>query len=102
MSPDAALFAEYMTAVGITSWGALKKKKVPWPGSVVRSGVGFGMLGVVALGAPEFAVVLGAGMLLGLLVGTLNKGGAAGAWTKFAAVPPEVIDPSFPFHVITF
>lgn len=98
MNPNAALFGEYLTAVGITSWGALKKKKVPWPGSVVRSGIGFGMLGVVAMGAPEFAVVIGAGMLLGLLVGTLNSAN----WAKFAAVPPEVIDPSFPFHVLQF
>ena len=98
MNPNAALLGEYITAVGITSWGAIKKKKVPWPGTVVRSGVGFSLLGVVAMGAPEFAVVIGAGMLLGLLVGTLNNSG----WTKFAAVPPEVIYPSFPFHVLQF
>lgn len=95
MNTSHALLGEYLVATAVSSWGALKQKKVPWPGTIVHAGIGFGCLGLVAMATPELAMVLGAGILLALLL-KVN-------WaSKYGATPPEVLDPAFPFHILSF
>lgn len=89
------LSAEYVLAVGISSYGAIRAGFVPWPAAVVKIGVGFGLLGLLATAAPELAVMLGAGFLLADLLivatpsGSSNALDSSGKWNKqFGALPP--------------
>ena len=100
MNTSKVLAAEFVVSLGVNSWGAFKQKDAPWPATVILSGVAFGVLGIVALAAPELATTLGGGFLLASL---LKLAGAQplgnSHWTNaFGAVPPK--DP--PFTVITF
>lgn len=67
------LIGEYIIALGVASWGALKAQQAPWPPTIVKTSVAFGILGVAALGSPELAATLGAGFLLAQLLKVLNK-----------------------------
>jgi hypothetical protein len=93
-STSKVLAAEYVLAVGISSWGAIRSGFVPWPAGVVKIGLGFGLLGLLATAAPELAVMLGGGFLLAdlLIVATPGSGNAldsSGKWNKqFGALPP--------------
>lgn len=89
------LAAEYVVAVGISSYGAIRAGFVPWPGAIVKIGLGFGLLGLLATASPELAVMLGGGFLLAdlLIVATPSGSGNAldssGKWSKqFGALPP--------------
>lgn len=80
------LAAEYVLAVGVSSYGAIRSGFVPWPAAVVRIGIGFGLLGLLATGAPELAVMLGGGFLLADL---LTLADTSSKWSKtFGALPP--------------
>lgn len=86
------LAAEYVIAVSLSSWGAIREGFVPWPAGIVRIGLGFGLLGLLATAAPELAVMLGGGFLLADLLKLASPGGSLddqGKWTKtFGALPP--------------
>lgn len=85
-STSKILAAEYVLAVGISSWGAVKAGFVPWPAAVIKIGIGFGMLGLLAAASPELAVMLGGGFLL---ADVLKVAEGSGGWAKtFGAVPP--------------
>lgn len=82
------LAAEYILAVGISSYGAVKSGFVPWPAAVIRIGIGFGLLGLLAAASPELAVMLGGGFLLADVLKLADPSGGGG-WAKtFGAVPP--------------
>lgn len=85
------LAAEYVLAVGINSWGAIKAGFVPWPSAIMRTGLAYGLLGLLATGAPELAAALGGGFLLAAAVNAASAQGSSGKWSKtFGALPPKV------------
>ena len=87
-TPARVLAAQYVLAVGISSYGAIRSGFVPWPAAIVKIGLGFGLLGLLATGAPELAVMLGGGFLLADLI-KLADPAAGGGWQKtFGAIPP--------------
>lgn len=67
------IIGEYIIALGVSSWGAIKAQQAPWPPTVVRTGLAFAILGTVGLASPELAATLGAGFLLAQLLKVLNK-----------------------------
>jgi hypothetical protein len=67
------LAAEYVVAIGFSSWAALKSKQLPWPPTIVRTSVAFGILYVLAQASPELASVLGAGFLMAQLIKVLEN-----------------------------
>lgn len=67
------LIGEYIVALGVSSWGAIRQQQAPWPPTVIRTSLAFGILGIAALGSPELAATLGAGFLIAQLVKILNK-----------------------------
>jgi hypothetical protein len=93
MNSTKLIAAEYMVAVGIVSWSAIKGKSQdvlvdrdpptkesravhywPWPPTVIMTSTAFGILGMFATVQPELAGILGAGFLLAQIVRTLGKG----------------------------
>lgn len=85
--------AEYMLALGIISWSAIKGDNTevlvdhdppktetravhywPWPPTVVGTSVAFGILGMFGAVQPQLAGVLGAGFLAAQLIRALGKG----------------------------
>lgn len=73
MSANRVLAAEYVVAVGFSSWAALKSKQLPWPPTVIRTSVAFGILFMVAQVSPELASALGAGFLLAQLIKVMEN-----------------------------
>lgn len=67
------LAAEFVVALGFSSWGALKDKQLPWPPTVVKTGLAFAILGIVATISPELAATLGGGFLLAQLIKVLEN-----------------------------
>lgn len=67
------LAAEFIVAVGFSSWAALKSRQLPWPPAVVRTALAFGILYVLAQASPELAGVLGGGFLLAQFVKVLEN-----------------------------
>lgn len=104
-NPNRVLAAEYVVAVGLSSWGAIRAGFFPWPGAIVRIGLGFSLLGLLATGAPELAVMLGAGFLLADVLVITGSGGldANGRWTKtFGALPPPVANGGADYYSLGF
>jgi hypothetical protein len=73
MNSSRILAAEYVIALGFASWSAIKDKQLPWPPTIVRSGLAFGILGLSAAFSPELATVLGGGFLLAQLIRALEQ-----------------------------
>lgn len=67
------LAAEYVVAVGFSSWAALKSRQLPWPPTIIRTSVAFGILYILAQASPELAGALGAGFLLAQLIKVLEN-----------------------------
>lgn len=67
------LAAEFVVALGFSSWSALKDKQLPWPPTVVKTGIAFSILGMVGVVSPELAATLGGGFLLAQLIKLLEK-----------------------------
>ena len=83
------LAAEYAASIGFNSWGAIKESQVPWPGTVIRVSIAFGILGIVSLWDEQIAEMLGGGFLLASLINEASRQGSNGKWTKtFGAIPP--------------
>lgn len=93
MNTSTILATEYLIALSIVSWSAIKgtsqdvivnrnppKKESqavhywPWPPTVVMTSAAFGILGLLSSVQPELAGVLGAGFLLAQLIRSLGKG----------------------------
>jgi hypothetical protein len=77
MNANRMLAMEFMVAIGMTSWAAVKgdgtDKFWPWPPTVMLTGVAFGILGVLAIPQPRLASVLGGGFLLAQILRALGK-----------------------------
>ena len=87
-------------SLAINSWGAIKQARVPWPGTFIRIGIAFGMIGVVATYSDQFADILAAGFTLASLVNLAATQGQSGPWTQaFGAVPPD-LSQGFPFYTL--
>lgn len=69
----AILVGEYIVALGVSSWAAIKSGQAPWPPTVIKTGIAFGILGIASFGSPELAAMLGAGFLLAQIIKVLNK-----------------------------
>ena len=83
--PAGKLFGvEFMLAVSINSWQALKLGQVPFPGMICRTAAAFGILSLVYYVDDDLAAVLGAGFLLALLVKS-----ASGGFQVFGADDPD-------------
>ncbi len=96
------LAAEYFVSIGFNTWGAVKNKQVPWPATIVRIGVAFGILGLLAQANEEMAQLLGAGFLLASLLNVATDQPGTGTWTKtFGANPPAAGD-NFPYYTLGF
>lgn len=67
------LVGEYIVALGVSSWAAIKGGQAPWPPTVIKTSIAFGILGIASFGSPELAAMLGAGFLLAQLIKVLNK-----------------------------
>lgn len=94
------LAAEYAVSIAFNSWGAIKAQQVPWPGTIMRVTLAFGVLSVVAMADERIADLLGAGFMLASLLNTSSKSGNAGLWTKqFGAIPPAN-GPNFPYFTL--
>lgn len=90
MNGSKALATEYGIALAFNVYGAVKSRNVPWPATIVRIGIAYGMLGIVAVVSEELAALLGAGFLLALAIQAAGKQGNSGAWTAvFGANPPS-------------
>lgn len=78
MNTNRLLAAEYVVAVGMASWSAVKgdgkTRYWPWPPTIVLTSVAFGMLGLLAIPQPRLAGILGSGFLLAQIVRALGKG----------------------------
>lgn len=87
------LGAEYLIAVSMVSWSAIRGKEeniivnrdppqtaskrvhyYPWPPTIVMTSVSFGILGLFATVQPELAGILGAGFLLAQIIRAYGKG----------------------------
>jgi len=84
--------AEFIVAVGINSWQALKAGQVPFPGTIIRTAAAFGILSLLYYVDDDLAALLGAGFLMALIVKQ-----AGGGFQTFAAQ-----DPSDGFFYLTF
>ena len=73
MSANRVLAAEFVVALGFSSWAALKSRQLPWPPTVVRTSMAFVILYILAQAAPELASILGGGFLLAQLIKVLEK-----------------------------
>lgn len=73
MSANRILAAEFVVAIGFSSWAALKTHQLPWPPTVMRTAVAFGILYILAQASPELAGMLGAGFLLAQLIKVLEN-----------------------------
>jgi hypothetical protein len=67
-NPNKILAAEFIIAVGFSSWSAIKDKQMPWPETIIKTSVAFGVLGIVGTFSPELATVVGGGFLLAQLI----------------------------------
>jgi len=74
MNGSRVLAAEFVLAVGFASWGAIKAGFWPWPPTIVRIGVGFAVLGLIAQVNEEVAATLGGGFLLATFLRQYQKG----------------------------
>jgi hypothetical protein len=79
---------EFFIAVGINSWGALKKGDVPWPPTIVMSALAMALTSMLSIIDDKLAVLLGAGFLLAILVNAVQGGGGKIGDT-FGAIPPD-------------
>lgn len=94
------LAGEMVISAGINSWGAIKSNQVPWPGTLVRIGVAFGILGVVAMWDEQIAEMLGGAFLLASVVNLATTQGTSGKWSNtFGAVPPSPGD-NWPYYTL--
>lgn len=88
MSANRVLAAEFIVAIGFSSWAALKSRQLPWPPTVTRTAIAFALLYVLAQMSPELATMLGGGFLVAQLIKVLeNK-------TPYTGGTPENIDPN--------
>ena len=86
MSANRILASEFVVAVGFSSWAALKSRQLPWPPTIIRTALAFGILYILAQASPELASALGAGFLLAQLIKVLeNK-------TPYTGGTPERMD----------
>jgi len=87
MNASRILAAEYIVALGFSSWAALKSRQLPWPPTVIRTSIAFAILYVAAQFSPELAATLGGGFLVAQLIKVLeNK-------EPYTGGVPENIDP---------
>ena len=68
------LAGEFVLALGFVSWAAIKHGFWPWPPTIVRLGVGFAVLGLIAQVDEGVAATLGAGFLLAAFMRQYQKG----------------------------
>lgn len=88
MNANRILAAQFIIAVAFSSWAALKSRQLPWPPTVVRTALAFGILYVLAQASPQLAGVLGGGFLLAQLIKVLeNK-------DPYTGGTPKNIDPN--------
>jgi len=73
MNTGTVLATECGIALAFASWYSLKDKQLPWPPTIVKSTVAFGLLGVTATVSPELAATLGAGFLLAQIIRAMEK-----------------------------
>lgn len=78
MNTGRAIAVEYVIAVSISSWAAIKgdgkEHYWPWPPTLVLTSVAFGILGLLAIPQPRIAGILGAGFLSAQIIRALGKG----------------------------
>lgn len=89
MNINKVLFWEWLIAIGITSWGAIKQGYAPWPPNVVLSTIAMIILSMLEVVDERLSALLGAGFLLALLVNAAQGGQGSIAQT-FAALPQQV------------
>jgi hypothetical protein len=91
MNANRILVGEFIAALGFVAWGAIKNQYWPWPSAIVKLGASFGIFGVIAMAAPEFAAAATGGVLLALFVKEYSAG-----IEQYAGGVPN-FDISFPY-----
>ena len=94
------LAAEYAVSIGINTWGAIKSSQVPWPGTVVRVGIAFGVLGLVAMYDESWAELLGGAFLLASVINLASNQSPTGKWTKAFGATPPVNNDNWPYYTL--
>lgn len=105
---------EYILAVGIVSWAAIKgqgkpgtkhhQSYMPWPPTIVYTSLSFGILSFVAAASAPLAGTLGAGFMLAALTRALTpregkskyalsplSGMTGKTWNRYEAYPETII-----------
>lgn len=80
------LVGEYFVALAFSSWAAIKSKEAPWPPTLIKTSIAFGILGITSFGSPELAATIGAGFLLAQLIKVLSK------QSPYTGDAPKVLD----------
>lgn len=101
MNSSKVLATEFGIAIAFNVYGAVKAHNVPWPPTIVRIGIAYGLLGVLAVASEELAALMGAGFLLALAIKAAGKQGNGAAWTAvFGANPPNTNTANFPYYTL--
>lgn len=96
------LASEFLISIAFNSYGAIKEKQVPWPGTMIRIAIAFGILGVIAQANEEIAELLGGAFLLASLVNVASNQGPGGKWSKTFGAQPPANGPNFPYWTLGF
>lgn len=65
MNGGKVLAGEFLVGLAFVSYSAIRNNYWPWPPTLVRMGIGFAVLGGIAMINEEIAALLGAGFLIG-------------------------------------
>ena len=64
MNSSKILVGEFLVGLSFVSYAAIKNNYWPWPPTLVRMGIGFAVLGGLAMVNEDIAALLGAGFLI--------------------------------------
>jgi hypothetical protein len=75
MNANAVLGGEAIVALSVVAWRDVKQGYAPLPGSMLKTGISFGLISVLAYASPELACLIGGGFLLAQIIKYLQNPG---------------------------
>ena len=73
MNSNAILGGEAVLALSIVAWRDIKHGYAPLPANMLKTGVSFGLISILAYASPELACLIGGGFLLAQIIQYLQK-----------------------------